>query len=82
MQDRRKEPRHRTLRGGKIFFNNKNSVIDCTVRNLSPEGASLQVDSVVGIPRSFDLHVEGETGSRPCRVIWQSETRIGVSFNH
>jgi diguanylate cyclase (GGDEF)-like protein len=80
MEDRRQVQRSRMLRGGKILLHRRSSVINCTVRNLSPEGACLQVDTVVGIPFSFDLAVDGEPDIRPCRVIWQSETRLGVSF--
>ena len=38
MAERRTVPRTRILRGGKILFNDKRSVIDCTVRNLSEVG--------------------------------------------
>ena len=41
MQERRHKPRLRTLRAGKILFNNKRSVIDCMVRNASTNGACL-----------------------------------------
>jgi diguanylate cyclase (GGDEF)-like protein len=82
MDERRNILRSRMLRGGKILLHKKSSVIDCTVRNLSPEGACLQVASVIGIPVEFDLAIEGEVASSPCRVVWQSETRLGVSFKH
>lgn len=82
MDERRTIQRFRTLRGGKILLHHKNSVIDCTVRNLSPDGACLQVASVIGIPVEFDLAIDGEDGARLCRVIWQSETRLGISFKN
>jgi hypothetical protein len=50
MQERRQSPRTRTLRAGKILFNNKRSVIDCMVRNISASGACVLVANVVGIP--------------------------------
>jgi len=80
MDDRRKEQRSRMLRGGRILLHRKSSVISCTVRNLSREGACLQVSTVVGIPVEFDLAVDGEEQTYPCRVVWQSETRMGVAF--
>jgi hypothetical protein len=43
MAERRKSQRSRSLRAGKILFNGKRSVITCTLRNQSGEGASLQV---------------------------------------
>jgi diguanylate cyclase (GGDEF)-like protein len=80
MVERRREPRTRTLRAGRILLNNKGSVIDCTVRNLSAHGAAVDVASVVGIPGAFDLHVVGEDKSRPCRVAWQAGQRLGLAF--
>jgi diguanylate cyclase (GGDEF)-like protein len=80
MKERRKEPRSRSLRGGKILFNNKQSVISCTIRNISAEGANLQVQSTFGIPAFFDLLIEGETAARPCDLIWKANNRLGVEF--
>lgn len=70
--------RQRTLKGARIVFNGGRSTIDCTVRNLSPSGAKLDVASVVGIPNSFDLSFDGQL--RACRVIWRSLKQLGVEF--
>lgn len=75
-----RSPRLRTLKGGKITFNNHGSVIDCTVRNLSDTGACLQVHSPIGIPDEFNLVLDSGRKSRPCRVAWRSPTQIGVAF--
>jgi hypothetical protein len=81
MQEHRHSQRARTLRAGKILFNNKRSVIDCMVRNTSSNGACLLVPSVVGIPSAFNLLIEGEAGSRPCKAVWHGQNRIGIEFN-
>ncbi len=81
MQEQRYNPRLRTLRAGKILFNNKRSVIDCMVRNVSPTGACLMVPSVVGIPAAFDLLIEGEAGTRACNMVWHASNRIGIEFS-
>jgi hypothetical protein len=70
--------RHRTLKGAHIVFNAGRSTIDCTVRNLSANGAKLDVTSVVGIPNSFDLLL-GEQ-RQACRVVWRSLKQLGVEF--
>jgi len=80
MLEPRKHPRHRTLKAGRIVFNRKFSALDCTVRNLSEGGACLVLGSSVGIPECFDLTVEPDRWTRPCRVAWRSEHRIGVAF--
>jgi hypothetical protein len=78
MENRRRQERHRTLKTGKIIFNHKTSVVDCTIRNVSDTGACLQVDSVRGIPEAFFLVLEGI--ERSCTVKWRGANRIGVSF--
>jgi diguanylate cyclase (GGDEF)-like protein len=80
MNERRRIKRARTFRGGKILFNSKRSVIDCTVRNLSDGGACLQVTSMSGVPDAFTLVLDGDGHTLPCQAIWKSEDRIGVSF--
>ena len=81
MQERRHSQRARTLRAGKILFNNRRSVIDCMVRNVSTHGACLLLPSVVGVPQVFDLVIDGETGSRSCKMVWHAQNRIGIEFN-
>jgi hypothetical protein len=80
MAEHRAYPRHRTLKAGKIVFNHRFSVVDCTVRNLSAGGARLDVSSTFGIPDDFDLLVEPDKAMRACRVAWKDEHRLGVTF--
>jgi len=77
--DKRAAQRRSTLKGGKIVFNAGRSTIDCTVRNLSSTGAKLNVNSVVGIPETFDLILDGHS-KQPCRVKWRRLKEIGVEF--
>jgi len=81
MQERRHGARARTLRAGKILINNKRSVIDCMVRNVSPRGACLLLPRVIGVPQMFDLMIDGEAASRPCKMIWHAHNRIGIEFS-
>ncbi len=77
--EHRVSPRHRVLKSGTIEFGG--GAIDCTVRNLSENGAALEVVSPVGIPERFDLVLVAEHIHRPCRVVWRKEKRIGVAFD-
>jgi len=76
MEDHRSTPRHRVLKAATISFGG--GAISCTIRNLSDSGASLEVQSPIGIPETFALVMDG--GGRRCRVIWRREKRIGVRF--
>jgi hypothetical protein len=78
-QERRKAARHRTLKGARITFHDHAVAIDCTVRNLSDEGACLKVASPIGIPNTFDLVLDSAC-VRHCRVTWRKATQIGVEF--
>lgn len=78
MEERRTNPRLRTLKGGIILYGAAPS-FDCTVRNVSESGALLVV-SPVGIPDEFILVIKPEMIRRSCRVIWRSADKIGVRF--
>lgn len=81
MEERRRPPaRIRTLKKGRIAFNEHRSVIDCIVRNLSPRGACLMVATPFGIPESFDLVIDSDHLTKPARVIWRKDGQVGVSF--
>ena len=77
--ENRQSQRRTTLKGGRIVFNAGRSTIDCKVRNLSGKGAKLQVASVVGIPDTFDLMLDGHS-RQPCRVAWRTLKELGVEF--
>ena len=78
--ERRRHPRAGTLKSARILLNRHYSVIDCTVRNLSPTGACLDVATTLGIPDRFDVMFDADKSIRPCRLIWHKDKQIGVEF--
>jgi hypothetical protein len=50
--------------------------VECVIRNLSPGGACLAVETTV--PDEFQLL--WTEGARRCRVVWRSDCRMGVAF--
>jgi hypothetical protein len=80
MAERRRDLRQRTYKAARISFNDKRAAIDCVVKNLSAQGACLQVASPIGIPDAFDLVFDSDHSARPCQVIWRKERQIGVEF--
>jgi len=81
MDDKRKSPRRRVLKGGKIVFADALRVIDCRIRDLSPDGARLIIASTMGIPDTF-LLLEQSTGKLyPTSVVWRQAAALGVKFN-
>jgi hypothetical protein len=79
-QNRRAEPRARTLKRGQIVFHNGHSTFDCTVRNISLRGAMLLFGTQIGVPNEFDLVLGTSRDRRPCTVRWRSGSALGVLF--
>jgi PAS domain-containing protein len=72
--------RGRSFLAGKVIFNFGQSVINCVVRRIADEGATIELESGVGIPQHFQLSIAGETEPVACKLMWQSEKQIGVTF--
>jgi len=80
MNERRAAKRQRVFKAGTIEFDG--SGVDCTIRNMSPIGAALDVASPVGIPHEITLNIASSHERKNCRIVWRKEKRIGVVFAH
>ena len=78
--DQRSSARARTLLAGQIVFNDRSSVIDCVVRDLSRDGARLTFDYPISIPDRFELDIPKRNISIPVRVVWSDTKEHGVVF--
>src|SRR5438132_2243938 len=78
--NRRRERRQRVYKQARIVFNNGYAVFDCVVRNISQGGALLEMETLLGIPRSFQVLLDHHGRARPCRVVWRTEKRMGIAF--
>lgn len=70
----------RVLKAGQIVFDGGRSAIDCTVRRLSDQGASLAVLSTAGVPARFKLAIAADGFSRTCAVARKAAGEIEVQF--
>ena len=80
MIEPRTEPRKLTNLRGLARYGASRHEKPCTVSDLSTRGAGLSFVSTFGIPRQFQLLVDGEPHARHCRVIWSEGSRLGVQF--
>ncbi len=80
MLERRQSRRGRTYLGGKVAFDNRFCTMDCIVRNLSQNGAMLVFPGPVMVPAVFDIQIHNQGESRRARIIWRTETEIGISL--
>src|SRR4029453_8238240 len=72
--------RGRVLMAGKVIFNFGQSTIDCLVRRITDEGATIELESGFGIPEHFQLFITSERALMPCKMVWQSDKQVGVAF--
>ncbi|MGV3490435.1 MAG: sensor domain-containing diguanylate cyclase [Devosia sp.] len=73
-------PRRRVLKGAKIKDTVRQSVIDCTVRSLGDDGATLSVSTPIGIPDDFVLSIPGDGFEAKCHVVGRSANALEVRF--
>jgi hypothetical protein len=79
MEERRREPRFRTLKSGTISL--AGGSVECRIINLSTAGACLEINGTKAIPDTFKLMVKPDNVLRTCKVIWQQYNRVGVFFS-
>ena len=78
--DRRKDLRHRVLKRGKICLHGLESVLDCTIRDMSNNGARLRLPSYYLLPDRFELLIIDSGLRRPVAVRWRAGLEFGVQY--
>ena len=80
MMERRKELRSRTILGGVISFNKRQSTLECCVRDLSGRGARVEFNDTALLPDTFDLTIACKAATFRARTSWRTQTAAGVRF--
>jgi len=78
MDEKRKHPR--TEIDEPAYVSSGGSVMSCTVRNISAEGAAIDVENPAFVPTRFRLVMANDARVYECRVAWIQRNRIGLSF--
>ena len=78
MEERRKHPR--TEIDEPAYVSSGGSVMSCTVRNISLEGAAIDVENAAFVPPHFRLVMANNFSAYECRIAWIQRNRIGVTF--
>ena|ERR1700761_7272653 len=80
--DRRQSPRDKVIYGGTAEIADGGASRDCVVRNLSQDGAHLEFNGDIRIPKdSLRLTIARKGRSFMARVIWLRDNFVGVAFN-
>jgi hypothetical protein len=78
MEERRKYPR--TEINEPAYVSAGGSIISCVVRNISPEGAAIDVEDPAFAPSRFRLVMADGTAVHECSVTWIQKKRMGLTF--
>jgi len=76
--ERRRHPR--TDLNEPAYVSSGGSVMGCMVRNISAEGAAIEVNNAAFVPARFRLVMAADHSVRDCEVVWIQDNRIGISF--
>jgi hypothetical protein len=78
MEEKRKH--QRTEINEPAYVSSGGSVMSCVVRNISSEGAAIDIENPVFVPQRFRLVIARDSSVRDCEIIWIQQKRIGVAF--
>jgi PilZ domain-containing protein len=79
MEEKRKFPRTET--DEPAFVSSGGSVMRCVVRNVSREGAAIDVENPAFVPQRFRLVMAKDSSIvHECQVAWIQKNRIGLTF--
>ena len=79
--ERRRSPRRIAFMQAVITHPRQTKHLSCIVRNISQDGALVELPQAKDLPVSFWLRLEGEITLRLCTVAWRSERQVGVEFS-
>ena len=78
MEEKRKYPRTEINEPAYVSWGG--SVMSCVIRNISIEGAAIDVENPAFVPQQFRLVMAHDSSVHECRIAWIQKNRIGVTF--
>jgi hypothetical protein len=82
VHDKRDIQRTRVMRDAKIIVSQHDLMVDCTILDLTNQGAGLNILHSFLIPESFAITLDKGRTLRTGRVMWRCNERLGVAFKH
>jgi hypothetical protein len=81
-EKRQDQPRLSAYMPAKIIVPGQACPAECIIRQISPAGAQLQVDTAWILPPTFWLRIIGDTSMYHCTVMWRDGRKIAVDFGN
>ena len=82
MAERRGAPRQKSFLRGCIYFNNRRSVMDCLIRDLTEDGARIIFSHTVNVPDIVELYIPQKEQTLRAHVKWRRGDDIGLDFTN
>jgi hypothetical protein len=82
MAERRVTPRQKSFLRGCIYFNNRRSVLDCLVRDLTEDGARIIFSHTVNVPDIVELYIPQREQTLRAHVKWRRGDDVGLDFTN
>ena len=80
MSERRSSARQKSFLKGQIIFNNRRSVVECLIRDISSDGARLILSQTGIVPDVIELYIPQKEETLRARVQRRADSEIGVAF--
>lgn len=77
--EHRHTQRRRTLKQGRIMFND-HTLVDCMIRDVSDTGARIVVGGPMHLPEFFSLLNISDNKMWPVKRLWQRGLAAGIAF--
>jgi hypothetical protein len=81
MIERRQSARARVIYGGVIAYNQRQSTVECVVRNFSEDGAKVEFDNPAVLPDVVDLLIAKKDRAFTAKVVWRQINQAGLAFD-
>ena len=83
MVERRRSVRQNCRLCGRVYFNDglKSRSLPCTIRDISYDGARIELLGSVDIPDAVDPYVPRQHRTLHASVRWRHGNRVGVAFS-
>jgi hypothetical protein len=78
VEERRKSPRAEIEEAA--YISSGGSVMSCVLRNISHEGAAIDVENPAFVPARFRLVLAKDSSVHECTVAWIRQNRVGITF--
>ncbi|HXW50149.1 MAG TPA: PilZ domain-containing protein [Xanthobacteraceae bacterium] len=80
MNETRGSRRTKSFLRGLIYDCRKRGALDCTIRDLSDDGARIAFSATVALPEVIELDIPQRELRRQARVVWRRNDEVGLSF--